>query len=190
MADRRIPRSRGPPRVKGGPADHVTGTAGSPRTTETQFYRKRPRDTSAQNISRQRRHHGKVRWSVLTTKALSLPFRPQDGSKWRGVCLELDYRRIITLYMGAEHKKYKREYVVFRILAEFERELTSERTNGGWWASARTRGRKGGRKPKKAPIKLRSAWAREKTAVVAGSRSAADMSSTRRTVVQRVAPLG
>jgi len=141
-----------------------------------------------------------MRWSVLTTKALSLPFRPQDGSKWRCVCLELDYRRTITFSHGNGTQEVKSQIctavlnsvhclrhrrfgaagrvaaidtttpaanVVFRILAEFERELISERTDGG--ASARARGRKGGRKPKMEPIKLRlakSAMAKRKTAVV------------------------
>ena len=36
-----------------------------------------------------------------------LPFRPQGGLWRRGVCLELDYRRTISLYMGTEHKKHK-----------------------------------------------------------------------------------
>jgi len=47
---------------------------------------------------------------------------------------------------------------VFAALAEFERELISERTRAGL-ASARARGRKGGRRPKMSPAKLRLAQA-------------------------------
>jgi DNA invertase Pin-like site-specific DNA recombinase len=43
---------------------------------------------------------------------------------------------------------------IFAALAEFERELIVERTKAGL-ASARARGRKGGRKPKMTPAKLR-----------------------------------
>ena len=34
-------------------------------------------------------------------------FSATRGLWRRGVCLELDYRRTINLYMGAEHKKHK-----------------------------------------------------------------------------------
>ena len=44
---------------------------------------------------------------------------------------------------------------IFASLAEFERDLISERTRAGL-ASARARGRKGGRRPKMTPAKLRS----------------------------------
>src|SRR3954453_9061606 len=47
---------------------------------------------------------------------------------------------------------------IFAALAEFERELISERTRAGL-ASARARGRKGGRKPKMTPAKTRLALA-------------------------------
>src|SRR5665213_1302859 len=47
---------------------------------------------------------------------------------------------------------------IFAALAEFERELISERTRAGL-ASARARGRKGGRKPKMTPAKVRLAAA-------------------------------
>jgi hypothetical protein len=47
-----------------------------------------------------------MRWSVLTTKALICLFG-HKGLWRRGVCLELDYRRTITFYMGAGHKKHK-----------------------------------------------------------------------------------
>ena len=47
---------------------------------------------------------------------------------------------------------------IFASLAEFERDLISERTRAGL-ASARARGRKGGRKPKMTPAKLRLAMA-------------------------------
>jgi hypothetical protein len=40
-----------------------------------------------------------MRWSVLTTKALSLR-SGHKGSVRRGVCPELDYWRTITFYMG------------------------------------------------------------------------------------------
>src|SRR6187397_2641895 len=47
---------------------------------------------------------------------------------------------------------------IFASLAEFERDLISERTRAGL-ASARARGRKGGRRPKMTPAKLRLAVA-------------------------------
>jgi DNA invertase Pin-like site-specific DNA recombinase len=47
---------------------------------------------------------------------------------------------------------------IFAALAEFERELISERTQSGL-ASARARGRKGGRPYKMTPAKLRLATA-------------------------------
>jgi DNA invertase Pin-like site-specific DNA recombinase len=47
---------------------------------------------------------------------------------------------------------------IFGALAEFERELISERTRAGL-ASARARGRKGGRRPKMTPATLRLAQA-------------------------------
>jgi DNA invertase Pin-like site-specific DNA recombinase len=47
---------------------------------------------------------------------------------------------------------------IFAALAEFERELICERTRAGL-ASARARGRKGGRRPKMTPAKLRLAQA-------------------------------
>ena len=47
---------------------------------------------------------------------------------------------------------------IFASLAEFERDLISERTRAGL-ASARARGRKGGRRPKMTPAKLRLAMA-------------------------------
>jgi DNA invertase Pin-like site-specific DNA recombinase len=47
---------------------------------------------------------------------------------------------------------------IFASLAEFERDLISERTRAGL-ASARARGRKGGRKPKMTPAKVRLAMA-------------------------------
>src|SRR5512132_3617341 len=47
---------------------------------------------------------------------------------------------------------------IFASLAEFERDLISERTRAGL-ASARARGRKGGRRPKMTPAKLRLAIA-------------------------------
>ena len=47
---------------------------------------------------------------------------------------------------------------IFVSLAEFERDLISERTRDGL-ASARARGRKGGRRPKMTPAKLRLAMA-------------------------------
>ena len=47
---------------------------------------------------------------------------------------------------------------IFAALAEFERDLISERTRAGL-ASAHARGRKGGRRPKMPPAKVRLAAA-------------------------------
>ena len=60
---------------------------------------------------------------------------------------------------------------IFAALAEFERELITERTRAGL-ASARARGRVGGRKPKMTAAKLRLAMARWASAIRASARSA------------------
>jgi len=76
---------------------------------------------------------------------------------------------------------------VFAALAEFERELISERTRAGL-ASARARGRKGGRRPKMTPAKLRlsqAAMSNQKTNVAA---LCDELGITRSTLYRHVSP--
>jgi len=78
---------------------------------------------------------------------------------------------------------------IFAALAEFERELISERTIAGL-ASARARGRKGGRPFKMTPAKLRLATAsmgRPDTKVGA---LCAELGITRQTLYRYVSPEG
>jgi DNA invertase Pin-like site-specific DNA recombinase len=78
---------------------------------------------------------------------------------------------------------------IFASLAEFERDLISERTRAGL-ASARARGRKGGRRPKMTPAKLRLAMAamgRPETNVGALCR---ELGVTRSTLYRHVSPTG
>ena len=73
--------------------------------------------------------------------------------------------------------------------AEFERELISERTRAGL-AAARARGRKGGRKRKMTPAKIRLAAAAmgKKGTVVGDPR--AELGITRATIYRYVSPTG
>jgi DNA invertase Pin-like site-specific DNA recombinase len=78
---------------------------------------------------------------------------------------------------------------IFASLAEFERDLISERTRAGL-ASARARGRKGGRKPKMTPAKLRLAMAamgKPETNVGALCR---ELGITRSTLYRHISPTG
>jgi DNA invertase Pin-like site-specific DNA recombinase len=78
---------------------------------------------------------------------------------------------------------------IFAALAEFERELIVERTRAGL-ASARARGRIGGRKPKMTPAKMRLAMAsmgRRETKVGA---LCDELGITRQTLYRHVAPDG
>ena len=78
---------------------------------------------------------------------------------------------------------------IFASLAEFERDLISERTRAGL-ASARARGRKGGRRPKMTPAKLRLAMAamgKPETNVGALCR---ELGITRSTLYRHVSPTG
>jgi DNA invertase Pin-like site-specific DNA recombinase len=78
---------------------------------------------------------------------------------------------------------------IFASLAEFERDLVSERTRAGL-ASARARGRKGGRRPKMTPAKLRPAMAamgKTETNVGALCR---ELGVTRSTLYRHVSPTG
>ena len=78
---------------------------------------------------------------------------------------------------------------VFAALAEFERELTIERTRAGL-ASARARGRRGGRRYKMTPAKLRLAQAamgRRETGV---GELCAELGITRQTLYRHLDPEG
>jgi len=78
---------------------------------------------------------------------------------------------------------------IFAALAEFERELISERTRAGL-ASARARGRKGGRRPKMTPAKLRlaqGAMGKPETNVGA---LCEELGITRSTLYRHVSPTG
>ena len=78
---------------------------------------------------------------------------------------------------------------IFAALAEFERELISERTRAGL-AAARARGRKGGRKPKMTPAKVRlAAAAMGKKGTVVGD-LCAELGITRATIYRYVSPTG
>ncbi len=78
---------------------------------------------------------------------------------------------------------------IFAALAEFERELITERTRAGL-ASARARGRVGGRKPKMTAAKLRLAVAsmgkRETNVAILCE----ELGITRQTLYRHVAPNG
>lgn len=78
---------------------------------------------------------------------------------------------------------------IFAALAEFERELISERTHAGL-AAARARGRTGGRKPKMTPAKVRLASAAMgKKGTIVGD-LCAELGITRSTIYRYVSPAG
>ncbi|SEO43205.1 Site-specific DNA recombinase [Methylobacterium sp. ap11] len=74
---------------------------------------------------------------------------------------------------------------IFAALAEFERELIVERTKAGL-ASARARGRKGGRKPKMTPAKLRLAQVAMGQSETKVSALCAELGVTRQTLYRHV----
>ena len=78
---------------------------------------------------------------------------------------------------------------IFAALAEFERELISERTKAGL-ASARARGRKGGAKYKMTPAKLRLAMASMRQAETTVGNLCRELGVTRQTLYRHVAPNG
>jgi DNA invertase Pin-like site-specific DNA recombinase len=78
---------------------------------------------------------------------------------------------------------------IFAALAEFERELISERTVAGL-ASARARGRRGGRPYKMTPAKLRLAEASMKQPGIKVSELCAELGITRQTLYRHVSPAG
>jgi len=78
---------------------------------------------------------------------------------------------------------------IFASLAEFERELISERTRAGL-AAARARGRTGGRKPKMTPAKIRLASAAMgKRGTIVGD-LCEELGITRATLYRHVSPSG
>ena len=78
---------------------------------------------------------------------------------------------------------------IFASLAEFERDLISERTHAGL-ASARARGRKGGRRPKMTPAKLRLAMAAMGKPETNVGSLCAELGITRSTLYRHVSPSG
>ena len=78
---------------------------------------------------------------------------------------------------------------IFAALAEFERELISERTVAGL-ASARARGRNGGRPFKMTPAKLRLAMASMGQPETKISDLCAEMNITRQTLYRHLSPKG
>jgi DNA invertase Pin-like site-specific DNA recombinase len=78
---------------------------------------------------------------------------------------------------------------IFAALAEFERELISERTRAGL-AAARARGRSGGRPYKMTPVKLRLAMAAMGKPETNVSELCEELSITRQTLYRHVAPDG
>src|ERR1700693_400219 len=78
---------------------------------------------------------------------------------------------------------------IFASLAEFERDLISERTKAGL-ASARARGRKGGRKAKMTPAKVRLAMAAMGKPETNVGSLCAELGITRSTLYRHVSPSG
>ena len=78
---------------------------------------------------------------------------------------------------------------IFAALADFERELISERTKAGM-ASARARGRKGGRKYKMTPAKLRLAMASMGQPETCVGDLCKELEITRQTLYRHVSPKG
>ena len=78
---------------------------------------------------------------------------------------------------------------IFAALAEFERELISERTRAGL-AAARARGRKGGRRPKMTPAKIRLASAAMGKRGTVVSDLCDELGITRATLYRHVSPTG
>jgi DNA invertase Pin-like site-specific DNA recombinase len=78
---------------------------------------------------------------------------------------------------------------IFAALAEFERELISERTTAGL-ASARARGRTGGRPYKMTPAKLRLAMASMGKPDTKVSALCTELGITRQTLYRHVSPTG
>ena len=78
---------------------------------------------------------------------------------------------------------------IFASLAEFERDLISERTRAGL-ASARARGRKGGRRPKMTPAKLRLAMAAMGKLETNVGELCRELGITRSTLYRHVSPTG
>lgn len=78
---------------------------------------------------------------------------------------------------------------IFASLAEFERDLISERTRAGL-ASARARGRKGGRRPKMTPAKLRLAMAAMGKPETNVGDLCRELGVTRSTLYRHVSPEG
>jgi DNA invertase Pin-like site-specific DNA recombinase len=78
---------------------------------------------------------------------------------------------------------------IFASLAEFERDLISERTRAGL-ESARARGRKGGRKPKMTPEKIRLAMAAMEKAETNVADLCRELGISSQTLYRHISPTG
>lgn len=106
---------------------------------------------------------------------------------------DISCRRLLKLTQGAAidttTASGKLVFGIFAALAEFERELISERTLAGL-ASARARGRNGGRPYKMTPAKLRLAMASMGQPETKVADLCAELGITRQTLYRHVSPEG
>ena len=100
-----------------------------------------------------------------------------------------DDKFITTDYLQQCPAAGKLVFGIFAALAEFERELIAERTTAGL-ASARARGRNGGRPYKMTPVKLRLAMASMGQSETKVSTLCQELGITRQTLYRHISPVG